>query len=170
MTEIKKAKQTVKSKALEAKEAAQSRAKSAAEDLKSAASAAADDARAQVEAEASGVKARLADEITAVADGVSRTSERMTEDAPHTETVAAVARQLDRTADAVREADLGTIATRLSSFARRNPAAFLGGAAILGIAAGRFLKASSPEPAMQSDVQPHHIPQPAPAQLGNDSA
>jgi hypothetical protein len=53
-----------------------------------------------------------------------------------------VADQLGQAARSMRDADLGTVADDLTDFARRQPLLFFGGAAILGFAAARMLKAS----------------------------
>lgn len=44
--------------------------------------------------------------------------------------------------DTIRDKDFGEMANDLTSFARRNPLAFLGGAALLGFAGTRMLRAS----------------------------
>lgn len=46
----------------------------------------------------------------------------------------------------LRQADLTAIASDVGDFARRNPALFIGAAAIAGFAATRFLKARGPQP------------------------
>jgi len=57
-----------------------------------------------------------------------------------------VAEQVEGVAAQLRSADLGSITRDVSQFARKNPALFVGGAALLGFAATRFLKARDPEP------------------------
>lgn len=56
-----------------------------------------------------------------------------------------LAAQLQSVAGVLRETDLSQAAGQVSRFARENPALFLGGAALLGFAAARFLKSSAPE-------------------------
>ncbi len=53
-----------------------------------------------------------------------------------------IADDLGQAARTVRGADMGSVADDLSDFARRQPALFYGGAAVLGFAAARMLKAS----------------------------
>ncbi len=53
-----------------------------------------------------------------------------------------LADNLAEAASAVRTADLRTVQSDLSAFARRNPLLFFGGAAALGFAAARMMKAS----------------------------
>lgn len=53
-----------------------------------------------------------------------------------------LASNLTRAADMVRGQNLSTLTSDLTQFARRNPALFLGGAAMLGFAAARLMKAS----------------------------
>ena len=53
-----------------------------------------------------------------------------------------LATNLTRAADMVRNQSLGSLTDDVSRFARQNPAMFLGGAALLGFAAARLMKAS----------------------------
>ena len=61
-----------------------------------------------------------------------------------------VAANLSRAADFVREQDFSTLTNDVTRFARQNPAIFLGGAAVVGFALARMLKAS------ESDHVPHY--------------
>ncbi|MGJ8624651.1 MAG: hypothetical protein ACSHW1_18060 [Yoonia sp.] len=56
-----------------------------------------------------------------------------------------VADQVETLANRLRTTDLNTITHDVSQFARSNPALFIGGAALLGLAATRFLKARDPQ-------------------------
>ena len=55
-----------------------------------------------------------------------------------------VADQVEGLANKLRSSDLNTVTRDISDFARKNPALFIGGAALLGFAATRFLKARDP--------------------------
>lgn len=57
--------------------------------------------------------------------------------------VSSAADHLDDLSDTVRNRDVGEMLQDVEDFARRQPALFLAGAAALGFAAGRFMKASS---------------------------
>lgn len=61
---------------------------------------------------------------------------------PHAQHLSAVADQIDAASDRLRAMDTTEIAGHVRDVARRNPLVFLGGAALLGFAAARFLKAS----------------------------
>jgi hypothetical protein len=50
--------------------------------------------------------------------------------------------QVERIASYLENADVRQISREVESFARRNPAAFVAGAFVVGFAASRFLKAS----------------------------
>ncbi len=150
MAEMKKAAETLKSKAEDIGTATKEHGAAAATEARSAVSDLAQSARTRVEEEASTVQTSIADGIDAVAGRVSEAAGKMAPDAPHTRSAEAVAGRLEGAAQAVRDTDLQILPERLSAFARRNPAAFLGGAAILGIAVGRFLKAQSPTPEVAS--------------------
>jgi uncharacterized protein YukE len=52
--------------------------------------------------------------------------------------------QIQSMADTVRERDVRELVSEVETFARRQPTLFFGGAVILGFAALRFLKSSSP--------------------------
>ncbi|MEM9755508.1 MAG: hypothetical protein AAF914_05925 [Pseudomonadota bacterium] len=53
-----------------------------------------------------------------------------------------IAENLSQAAQSIRETDLSHLADDVATFARRQPLLFFGGAALLGFAAGRMLKAS----------------------------
>lgn len=55
-----------------------------------------------------------------------------------------VADQVEGLAHRLRATDLTSVTRDVSTFARANPAIFIGGAALLGLAATRFLKARDP--------------------------
>jgi len=89
-------------------------------------------------------KSQFADQISAVAGALRRTTEHLrSEDQPRiaglTETVA---RQADQVADYLRNKDAAAMKNDLESLARRQPALMLGGALVLGLIGARFLKSS----------------------------
>jgi hypothetical protein len=56
------------------------------------------------------------------------------------------AERIDRFADYLRHADTSTMLADIRDIGRRQPAALVAGAAVVGIVAGRLIKASDPEP------------------------
>ncbi len=78
-----------------------------------------------------------------------------------------VAQSLDAAAKALREADMAAMAQNAAAFARRNPLLVLGGAAVAGFAAARFLKASDPAP-IASNID--HGPDPWTGHLASRAA
>lgn len=73
-----------------------------------------------------------------------------------------VADALEQVAAQVRTTDLDRLARTVGGFARDNPALFVGGAALLGLAATRFLKARDPH------AIPDHEPQDTSQPAGSD--
>ena len=72
-----------------------------------------------------------------------------------------VAAGLQQVASSLRATDFDKAAGTVTRFARENPALFVGGAALLGFAAARFLKASEPNtpraPEVAEDVWTGHV-------------
>jgi hypothetical protein len=94
-----------------------------------------------------GEEARHARETAAgttkeTADQVREAGEAFGEDSFARAATDRVAEQLDQAARTMREADLRGVGDDLTAFARRQPLLFFGGAALLGFAAARLLKAS----------------------------
>lgn len=133
------------------------KAKRAAEDVGHAAKDAARDISAKAKAEAS----NLADKAYDVADSkleegkaeataqMDRTAEQIRnaghefgDDSYQAQAAEYLASNLSQAAEMIRGKDLGALVDDVTLFARRNPALFLGGAALLGFAAARLMKAS----------------------------
>ncbi|RVV98389.1 hypothetical protein EKE94_05555 [Mesobaculum littorinae] len=116
-------------------------------------------------------KNATADETSKVADALRKASSDLRDGSPQEKIFARLADGVADTADQMRGMELDEMAYELTSFARRNPAAFLGGAALLGFAAGRFLKSSArgdhyDDPVDRGNVAPmaaRSAPPPAPA-------
>jgi len=64
-----------------------------------------------------------------------------------------LAGQIDRAVDYLRENDVDDLTAQIEDVARKQPALFIGGAFVLGIALARFLKSSAPVPAMPEQPQ-----------------
>jgi hypothetical protein len=94
----------------------------------------------------------VAQSLTGVADTVRQFTEtlRTNQDTPIAQTVAqygdTVTNQVERIADYLDRADLQKLTRDVESFARRNPAIFIGSAFALGIVAARFIKSSQRRP------------------------
>jgi hypothetical protein len=89
---------------------------------------------------------QAADQIGGIGSAFHRTGETLRgEDQTRFADVADnVARQMDRVADYLRESDGRTIARDIEQLARRQPALVFAGAFVLGLAASRFFKSSTP--------------------------
>ena len=84
-----------------------------------------------------------ADEVKNVASALRTAADELRSGSPQERTFSQLADGLADAADAMRDKDLGEVIGDLNAFARRNPLAFLGGAALVGFAATRFAKAST---------------------------
>ncbi len=91
-----------------------------------------------------GAKADVAAEIGSAGQAAQDAASRMSPGSPQQRTLDELARGLTDASTALHTKTIGELATDLSQFARRNPALFLSGAAVLGFAATRFARASSP--------------------------
>jgi|32_taG_2_1085360.scaffolds.fasta_scaffold49973_1 hypothetical protein len=87
-------------------------------------------------------KAGVADEISDMGNALRRAAEELRSGSPQERTFGHMADALADMSETVRDKDLGEIAGDVSDFARRNPLAFLGGAALLGFAGTRLARAS----------------------------
>lgn len=92
------------------------------------------------------VKDGAASEIDNISSALRSAAEKSREGSPQERTFGQAAEALADFSDTVRNKDLGQLLSEVNTFARRNPIAFLGGAALLGFAATRFAKASSSSP------------------------
>lgn len=92
------------------------------------------------------VKDGAASEIDNISSALRSAAEKSREGSPQERTFGQAAEALADFSDTVRNKDLGQLLSEVNTFARRNPMAFLGGAALLGFAATRFAKASSSSP------------------------
>ena len=91
---------------------------------------------------ASAAKEGVADEISSVSRALRKASDELRDGSAQERTFGAAASSMADFADTVRDKDLGQMVDDLGDFARRNPVAFLGGAALLGFAGVRMAKAS----------------------------
>ena len=87
-------------------------------------------------------KAGVAEEISGIGDALRRAADEMRSGSAQERTFGQMASALADASDTIRDKDLGELAGDISNFARRNPLAFLGGAALLGFAGTRLARAS----------------------------
>ncbi|CAN5318536.1 hypothetical protein BH20ACI2_BH20ACI2_18420 [soil metagenome] len=113
-------------------------------------------------------KAGLTGKLTGVADTVRRVSGTLHDTEAESRVSEYAARYTDTAAEKIESvaqyfnsADMKDIARDLESYARRNPAVFLGGAFAIGIMAARFLKSSPPADAATTAASRSTTSQPA---------
>lgn len=106
-------------------------------------------AREEAMHRADGAKSSIAAEISDVARALRSASGEMRDRSTSRRAVDWVADSLDTMSDAMRSRETSRLMSDFGSFARRNPALFLGGAALVGFAISRFAKASAHRPADQ---------------------
>jgi glucan phosphorylase len=104
-----------------------------------------------------GSKGRLADQVTHVADAFRSTTDHLRQnDQPQLAGYAdGVARQAERLAGYLRNADFRAMGEDVRELARRQPALVVGGAFALGLLAARFLKSSERKTSEGSGVGFH---------------
>ena len=89
-------------------------------------------------------KGRATDTISVIATAVRGTTNQLRNE--HHDVLAGyvenVADQLDRLSTSLRDQDIGQLVAGARQMARRQPALFIGGSFIVGLAAARFLKSS----------------------------
>jgi hypothetical protein len=96
-------------------------------------------------------KGALADQLSGVARAFRNASGDL-ESSPIGKYVDDLAASVDRVAANIKERDLQGVASDVQSFARRQPALFIGGCVAVGFALSRFLKASEKKEALDVDV------------------
>ncbi|MGR3591424.1 hypothetical protein [Limimaricola soesokkakensis] len=130
------------------------KAKRAAADAKSGAAEFADTARERAREMADEAKTRAydygreykneaANETSKIAEALRKAADDLHDGSPQERIFAKLADTVADTADGIRDMELDEMAYAVNDFARRNQAAFLGGAALLGFVAARFMKASA---------------------------
>ncbi|GLO69275.1 hypothetical protein MACH17_07920 [Phaeobacter inhibens] len=104
-----------------------------------------DTLRSEARARAEEAQAQAAGEAAAVARAADAAASELPQGSFQAEAAQQLAQGLEQFADKVRTADLDKVLRDTGDFARKNPMLFLGGAALLGFAATRFLKSTAPE-------------------------
>lgn len=146
--------ETAKQAVSDATQEAKTHASKLADKAKDEARTLADDARSMAQDRAETYKNTAAGEATKVADALRKASDDLRDGSPQERAVGEIAAGLAGVADTIRDRDIGDLISDATDFARRNPAAFLGGAALLGFAASRFAKASGEQSSNPSYSQP----------------
>jgi ElaB/YqjD/DUF883 family membrane-anchored ribosome-binding protein len=124
-------KQEVKQTAQEAASSASDMAREATETAKAHATAKTEEARDG-----------LASEMQGTAEALRKAAEEVRNGSPQGSAFSYLADGLADMADSVKDQSANDMVGAVSDFARRNPLAFLGGAALLGFTVSRFAKAS----------------------------
>lgn len=102
-------------------------------------------------AKADTVRHAAADQAQSAADAAEAAVDQFDSNSFQAQAAHRIADQIEGVAAQLRTTDINSLVTQTSDFARRNPLLFIGGAAALGFAATRFLKARNPQPATASD-------------------
>jgi hypothetical protein len=101
-------------------------------------------------AQADTAKQAAADKVQQAANAAGAAASQLDSSSPQAQAVQHVAERIEDVAMKLRHADVRELAGQATDMARRNPMLFIGGAAVAGFAAARFLKARGPEPMTQS--------------------
>ncbi len=96
-----------------------------------------DTARTKVE----DARDHTADEVNRAAEAAEAAADTFDAETLQAQAIGRLADTLEDAAQQVRTTDIDKLARQVSDFARANPAVFVGGAAVLGFAATRLLKA-----------------------------
>lgn len=110
---------------------------------------------------AEGAKNTVADEVSSFGSSLRKASNDMRDGSPQEQAFGYMADALADISDTVRGKNLSELMGDLSTFGRRNPAAFLGGAALLGFAGMRLARASARDRYSHPDEHDRSAPPPA---------
>lgn len=143
--EVAAAADRLKSQAADLKQSVSQEASQASRKVRRSATEAAERLRDEGLAVFSRQRSAAAEELTHLRDALEAASEKLSEQDDHrvADLTQVAADRLDAVAEYLRQRDLGTLASDLSQAARRRPVLFYGGLFAIGVAASRFLKASS---------------------------
>ncbi|HYP99476.1 MAG TPA: hypothetical protein VER96_12470 [Polyangiaceae bacterium] len=110
-------------------------------------------ARKSAGAQITGGKDRVAEGLGSIAHAIRQTGEQLRagDEAGLTEYAVRAADGVEAASDYLKEKSLSEVLGDVAGFARREPAMFLGGAFVLGVLGGRFLKSSHMQPALSNN-------------------
>lgn len=111
--------------------------------LREKAAEAASAARAEAEEHVDEARGQAASEVDKIADALRKAAHDLHDGSPQARVIGQVAEGLADAAETFRSKDLAEVGHDITDLARRNPMMFLGGAALLGFAVTRFVRASS---------------------------
>ncbi|MBM2576024.1 hypothetical protein JQC91_06885 [Jannaschia sp. Os4] len=140
-----------KQAAAETGAAAKARASELSEKAKAEAAALADRAKSTASETAHGYKDQAASVVDEQASALRSAGREFGEDSYQARAADYLADGLSEAATVIRDRDFSTMMDDVEGFARRNPALFLGGAALLGFVGARLLKASDRGPRYDYD-------------------
>jgi hypothetical protein len=115
-----------------------------AEGLKETARSTIEEARTAATEKTEAAKGQAAEEISRTARGLAAAADELEGSPLQQDLLREASEGLKQIAQAVQGKSVGELAGDLSDFGRRNPVAFLGGAALAGFALGRFARAAAP--------------------------
>jgi ElaB/YqjD/DUF883 family membrane-anchored ribosome-binding protein len=134
----------MKEKVQEVGKQVQEKAGQAGEQIREKATHVAKQAQGQVKSTLESQKQKGVGELSGLAEAVRHTSQNLREQ--HKDGIAQyaerAAEQMDRVVEFFDSRDVSDLLNEAEMFARRHPEAFIGGAFMLGLVAGRFLKSS----------------------------
>jgi hypothetical protein len=171
--------ETVKSDAGAVAQEAQSVASQVAAEAGATASQIADEAKAQLAEQAGRLKGMageqkdlFADQIGGVAEAMDKVAgELESNDSASARYARMIADNADKVSTTIRENDVDALLGMAQDFGRRQPAAFMGAAALLGFAASRFLMASANRPVASAyDKAEADLGEEGPSYSGTSSA
>lgn len=106
----------------------------------------ANSAKDKIEAQVTQRKSIGADYIASIAQATGRAANEFEADVPQAaHYIREASEQIQSFANTVRERDVRELVGEVQEFARRQPTLFFGGAVVLGFAALRFLKSTTPK-------------------------
>ncbi|SMC84824.1 hypothetical protein SAMN06295998_10834 [Primorskyibacter flagellatus] len=130
--------------------------KAAAEDLRDDARGAARHMRSEAEKiagdQANAARQRVADEVGSLGGALRKAARDLEAGTIQEQAMSRVAEGIADLSDNIATADLRQGVDDMAGYARRQPVAFLGAAALLGFAGARFLKASDHTPSRADDL------------------
>ena len=163
--QAKEAGRDFKKKAADIAEGSTEKLKDQASELASSAKDMAGQAADKIKDAVSDKKGAGADYVSSLAETIRRAGKEFDNDLPVAgKYIRKAASQVENVADSIRTGDFNDLVRNAQSFARRQPAAFLGIAALAGFAAVRFFKSSSDDSTGASVNRP--VRQTQPSQTG----
>lgn len=117
--------------------------KDAVKTVRSQAADVADNVKSDIKGRADSAKSTVADEVADVANALRAAADKTRDGSPQERTMGQIAESLADASEAIRGKDFSEMVSGVNDFARRNPAIFLGAAALIGFTAARFGKAST---------------------------